>query len=220
MIDQRFERRTYCGADFALYCDLDGVFADYATGIERLGFKIDRSLRSELNRSGTGHPLKRKMHEAIQGTNFYYQLPIMPDAAEFYRDFAVVEPVILTASPKFGATEDDYFFNPHWLGALYHKRRWMEEVFLPEALWYEGIGHGRMLVKRHPARAALPDERYICTISARKQDFIQRKPHEKQVLVDDRPVNCQNWTNAGGFAICHNGDFTRTRALLATFLSS
>lgn len=218
MFNHPNDRHRYLGPDFALYFDLDGVGADYDDGIKRYGYDVDPALRADLNRSGSGHPLKREMYEKIKGTNFYAHLPILPGAARFWRDFSDINPIVLTAAPKFGATEDDYFLNPFWLGAAYHKRRWFEETFLPEAMWYETVGHGRMLVVRHHDRVAIPDEQFICTTSKRKQEFIQRKNHEHQVLIDDRKMNCENWRAAGGFAIQHNGNFDLTRQLLLEYL--
>lgn len=186
--------------DYAIYLDLDGVMADYDAGIRELGFVPDPSKKNELNRSGTKDPFKRVMYEAIQGTDFYFTLPFMRGAVDLYRRVEAHEPIILTAAPKFGASEDDYFVNPHWLGAAYHKRRWVEDVLLravQERNTARGIYGG--IDKRVP----IPDERFVCTTSARKQDFLGRKHSEHQILIDDRRDNCVRWARAGGVAILH-----------------
>jgi|GEM_PF-4255815 len=190
--------------DYAIYLDLDGVLADYDAGIRKLGFNPDPAKKNELNRSGSKDPFKRTMYEAIRGTDFYRYLPIMPGSLDLLRAVSDAGPIILTAAPKFGATENDYFLNPHWLGAAYHKRVWVEERLLPEAFpnrvrgfapggWRDSV----------PDRIAIPDERFICTTSARKQEFIGRKHSEHQLLIDDRRDNCIRWAAAGGAAILH-----------------
>jgi hypothetical protein len=45
--------------EWAVYLDLDGVFADYDAGIRRLGFEPDPAKKNELNRSGSNDPFKR-----------------------------------------------------------------------------------------------------------------------------------------------------------------
>jgi hypothetical protein len=184
--------------DFAFYFDMDGVLADYDTGIENRGFKIDRSLKNQLNRSGTGNPLKLEMYKHIQGTNFYATLPVMPGAFDLWKHCEGAERGIITAAPKFGGTEENYYLNPHWLGAAYHKRWWMENLFLPQAAWWPN----RSIIRHLP----MADERFICTTSIQKHKFIGRidKPH--QVLIDDRIDNCRDWARAGGISILHGGD--------------
>lgn len=188
-------------ADLVVYCDADGVTTAYDEGIKALGFNIDPSLKHELNRSGSDNPLKRQMYEAIKGTSFYYDCPILPGAIELWRRCAKYDPIVLTAAPKFGATEDDYFLNPYWLGAAYHKRRWFEEVFLPQVfarfVGHDNAGPAYIPPKRYP----LKDEHFICTTSARKTEFMHRRHGAHQVLIDDRELNCFSWAKAGGFAI-------------------
>lgn len=186
---------------YAIYLDLDGVMADYDAGIRSLGFKPDPAKKIDLNRSGTDNPFKRSMYEAIRGTDFYRALPFMPGALDLYRAVAPAEPIILTAAPKFGATEDDHHLNPHWLGAAYHKRAWVEERLLPAAL----PGEGSIWDTWRPGHSRVPlaDERFICTTSVRKQQFINRKHSDHQILIDDRRDNCVRWARAGGVAILH-----------------
>lgn len=188
--------------DYAIYLDLDGVKADYDAGIRRLGFAPDPAKKNTLNRSGTQDPFKRAMYDAIQGTDFYRTLPLMPGAVKLYRAVQLAKPIILTAAPKFGASEDDYHLNPHWLGAAYHKRWWVENRLLPEALPYTVEKWGK-LTTLHEDCIPIEDERFICTTSARKQEFIGRKHSDHQILIDDRRDNCVRWARAGGIAILH-----------------
>lgn len=188
-------------ADYAVYLDMDGVLADFDEGIRRLGFEPD----PEFNRSGHAMDDEAKLwkaglYDVLKGTDFYFQVPILAGAFDLYRAVAAARPIILTAAPKFGASEDDYYLNPHWLGGAYHKRRWLEEHFLP-----------RLRNQDDPPRAAamtrvgVPDECFICTTSARKFEFIGRKHSDHQILIDDRVANCEAWENAGGIAILHTG---------------
>jgi hypothetical protein len=188
--------------DLAIYLDLDGVVADYDAGIRRQGFSPDPAKKNELNRSGSNDPFKRAMYDAIQGTNFYRWLPYMPGAVKLYQGIAAADPIILTAAPKFGATEEDYFLNPYWLGAAYHKRGWVEHMLLPDALPRHVVKWG-MLTTQHETHIAIPDERFICTTSSRKHEFIGRKKSDHQILIDDRRDNCVRWARAGGVAILH-----------------
>jgi hypothetical protein len=194
---------VYNCADFAFYFDMDGVLANYDAGIKARGFVIDPSLKNKLNRSGTGNPLKLEMYKAIQGTDFYAWLPIMEGAIKLWRRCDEFERGIITAAPKFGGTEQNYFLNPHWLGAGYHKRRWMEDLFLP-MVQHEAL-HPKL---RHLVRDRidLADDRFICTTSIQKWKFINRIPAKYQILIDDRIDNCKDWARAGGIAILHGGN--------------
>lgn len=189
--------------EVVVYFDADGVHADYEGGIEAEGFVIDRAIKHELNRSNSKNPLKHKMYQHIKGTDFYYKLPILPGAIELYQRCAKYDPIILTAAPKFGATEDDYFLNPYWLGAAYQKRRWFEEILLPRVFpIFLGEDNAGPPYK-YPTRIPMKDEHFVCTTSARKQEFMHRRKGKHQVLFDDRELNCLNWAKAGGFAILY-----------------
>lgn len=196
--------------DIVFYLDLDGVEADYAAGMVALGYDVSPSLGRQLNVSGTHHPLKREMYERIRGTEFYRTLPIMAGGVDIYNAVADTDPVILTAAPKFGSTEDDFHVNPHWLGAAYHKRHWVEHTLLPacaEAQFWSSRADEDISIWvdwRAPSRIAIPDDHFICTTSARKQEFMHRKKAPHQVLIDDRIANCDRWVEAGGIAILHD----------------
>ena len=191
------------------YLDLDGVLADYAAGMVNLGYTVDPALGRDLNRSGTHHPLKREMYDKIKGTAFYRHLPLMDGAVAIFNAVARTNPAILTAAPKFGATEDDFHVNPFWLGAAYHKRVWVEHALLPACAAAQMEAHlaahpGIWIDWSRPARLAIPDDRFICTTSARKQEFMHRVHAPTQVLIDDRVENCNRWVETGGVAILHD----------------
>jgi hypothetical protein len=199
--------------DYAIYLDLDGVLADYDGGFRRdhPTFKIDPSLnRSSHLLPGSGSERKRAAYELIKGTTFYANLPLMPGAEKLYNFVRDSRPIILTAAPKFGAGEEEFHINPHWLGAAFHKRNWVETVFLPAASYERASLWGKILTnmtfdqQTSPRpRIRLADDRFICTSSARKFQFMHRKKSEHQILVDDRPDNIEAWRNAGGIGILH-----------------
>lgn len=185
-------------AEFSVAFDLDGVCADYTAGVRALGFNPDETLARQLNRSGTDNPIKRQMYDAIQGTNFYANLPVLEGAVALWNQCARARPIIITAAPKFGASEDDYYVNPYWLGAAYHKRWWVEHTFLPQC--EEAGRRPRNFVER----IAIADDRFVCTTSARKPQFMGRKVGPHQILIDDREQNVAAWATAGGIAIHHD----------------
>lgn len=200
--------------DFAIYLDLDGVLADFDGGMCRLGYTVDEFLNygsHKLTGEQAAEKLRRYKH--IAGTDFFETLDLLPGAVSLYRYVAAAEPIILTAAPKFGATEDDYFVNPHWLGAAYAKRRWVEEKLLGVVNWTKD---GREIVF---ARTRIPDERFICTTSSRKQEFIHRKKSDHQILVDDREDNCNAWEKAGGIACLHT-DAASTIEFLKSYIET
>ncbi len=205
--------------DFTFYLDLDGVCADYDAGIRSYGFDIDPAYKNDLNKSGTKNPLKRQMYEAIKGKDFYYHLPFMPGAVALYSMIEPAKPIILTAAPKFDGDESNYYVNPHWLGAAYHKRRWVEERLLPAVYGtgeLGGIPVGQWAdfdTDRSVRRVSIPDEQFVCTTSARKKEFMHRRKTPRQVLIDDRIDNCRWWAEAGGEAVFHSSAETSARLL-------
>lgn len=198
--------------DTQTYHDLDGVHADYAAGMRKLGYDVSQELRKKFLSPGTGHPLKREMYEKIKGTDFFRWLPIMPGAVDMYRALkSSREPVILTASPLFGATEDNYYLNPYWQGAKYHKRGWVEHIFLPQTKPYEDFAFG-MRRTHYSDHIAIADENFICTTSKRKHEFLHHKHSTRQLLIDDKIENVSAWAEAGGLGILHLDPETTLRA--------
>lgn len=195
---------------FAFYLDLDGVLADYEAGIRAMGFEYDPELnKSAILLSGTGNAKKREMYDVIKGTRFYANLPVMEHACNIFNEITRIRGnyCFLTAAPKFGSTEEDYYLNPYWLGAAYHKRRWVEEKFLPRAV-QETKESSLEITRVH-----IKDESFICTTSARKWEYINRIEAEYQVLIDDRQANIDDWVNAGGIGILHDNVQSTVQAI-------
>ncbi|AXQ69313.1 5'-3' deoxyribonucleotidase [Caulobacter phage CcrBL9] len=189
---------------FAVYLDQDGVVFDFDEGLRRLGFQPDPEYnKSSHAMNDEANLWKQGMYEVIKGTDFFARLPLMDGAVDLYAAVEDADPIFLTASPKFGSTEHDFLTHPFFLGAAYHKRRSVEEVLLPQVAKLRI----QQLTGKEP-KAAVPrvriaDDRFICTTSARKQEYMHRKHSPHQVLIDDRIANCEAWAAAGGIAILH-----------------
>lgn len=195
----------------AAYLDLDGVFADFDEGIRRLGFKPDPEYNKSSHEMDEAARLwKEGMYQVIQGTDFYETLPLMERAADLYRLFAPTDPVFVTASPKFGSTEETFLTHPYFLGAAYAKRRWVEHLLLPAAALPPGAPAGDQSL-----RIRVKDDHFVCTTSSRKQEFMHRKHSPYQVLIDDREANCRAWAEAGGIAILHTSAMSTYRLLVS-----
>lgn len=188
--------------DFAIFIDLDGTLADNNGGLTKIGFQVDPALNipsSQLPFSGL--EIKRKMYATVKGTDFYANLPLLPDAVKLYNFCYDAHPIILTAAPKFDASEEDYYINPHWLGASFHKRNWVERVLLPAVEKDRLKWHQKLNTVK--SRYHIPDERFVCTTGSRKHLFMHRKHSDHQILIDDRRDNIEAWESAGGIGVLH-----------------
>lgn len=164
--------------DVVIYLDMDGVLSDFSAGAAQLGFKLDESLnKSRHEISVEKRRLKTELYNEITKVDFFKTLPLMPDALELW-EFTrnLTSPIILTAAPNFGDDEQHHAF----VKAARDKRFWIEK----------NLGK-------------ISDEDFVCTLSHKKQDFINLKPGRYQILIDDRPGNIDRWRAAGGQAILH-----------------
>jgi hypothetical protein len=79
-----------------LYCDLDGVLADFEEGVKTITNKYPKDLD------------RKYMWMRIRKTpNFYANLPWMPEGKTLWEAIKIYNPVILTGCPKGGWSEDD-----------------------------------------------------------------------------------------------------------------
>ena len=164
----------------ALYLDMDGVLVDFERGAqEQLGFDLAslgiNASSSQLNSEGKAE--KKRLYDLILANpDFWDHLHPMDDALELWSGVMQYDPIILTAAPKHhgGMT------GPMFLNAAERKREWIR--------WHLGIEE---------------DERFICTSSSKKQEFIGHKKGDKQILIDDRINNVENWVAAGAIGIFH-----------------
>lgn len=208
-----------------IYVDMDGVVADFDGGITLLGFEPDPTFKNSahglIDEPGD---FKDRMYRAIEGTDFFEDLPLMPGAIDLWRAIRHLGPIALTAAPKFGQVEEhNYLEGQHFQGAMYAKRRWLEDKFLPEV--YMGLAMKILkadgLIVRSESSLRLPDEQFICTTSARKWQFMNRRHGTHQILIDDRTQNCKDWAEHGGTAIQHTDSATtlaRLQELIGEYL--
>ncbi|MBK1666591.1 hypothetical protein CKO28_00855 [Rhodovibrio sodomensis] len=164
--------------DLAIYLDLDGVMADFDAGLRALGFDPDPALnRSREELDADGQAQKERMYDLIREGDFYARLPLMAGAERLWSAVADLDPVFLTAAPRFGGTKSD----PAFQNAARHKRAWVDrQAFGP-----------------------VSDDRFICTTSREKALYVGYKPARRQVLIDDRESNTRAWADAGGLGILH-----------------
>lgn len=76
-----------------LYLDCDGVLADFDKGATAV---LGLPPRAYENR----HGLKRFWQELAQAPDFFFGLPLMPDAMELFEAVRHLRPVILTGLPR------------------------------------------------------------------------------------------------------------------------
>lgn len=186
--------------DLAVYVDLDGVIFDYNGALRVLGFEADPSFKSDPERVNLGHPQRLEIDAAIRGTDFFDTLPLMPQARMLWDAVVSFDPITLTAVPKFGSTDENYFYNPFWHGAAYFKRRAVERHFF--------------------GGKPMPDWRFLPCVRGKKHLFIGAKPAPQQLLIDDDIQNCQDWCDAGGYAILHTGNVPATIKLVNQFIAN
>lgn len=161
----------------AVYLDLDGVLADYEAKVRAMGFDC-RGLNVPSNRlAAEDRERKARIQDAIIFSDFYRRLPLLADAEQLYMAVAPLKPVILTAAPRFGFSDDQSDAFRH---AALMKRIWCREQL--------GLAD---------------DSRFICTTSDRKHHYIGRMPGSLQVLIDDRHDNVERWRASGGIAVLH-----------------
>ena len=92
-----------------LYLDCDGVLADFDKGATAV---LGQSPRAYENRHGIG----RFWQKLAAAPDFYFGLPLLPDAMELFDAVKHLDPVILTGLPR-----------GNW--AADQKKRWAAEYF-------------------------------------------------------------------------------------------
>ena len=157
-----------------LFLDLDGVLADFDAGLARLGHAAGTGMnRSREEMDADARARKDALYAAIAGTSFFRTLPAMADAHRLWTAVRHLDPVILTAIPRFEAPD-------HFAEAAAHKYAWVCATFEP-----------------------IPRERFIATTSRDKPLFMTPDSPRPQVLVDDRVKNVEAWRATGGVGILH-----------------
>jgi len=161
-----------------IYLDMDGVLADFDRGAKAFGFDTTtlNHSRSELNQQSIA--IKETLYDAIAFTEFYAELPFMPDGLELWNALRGYRPFILTGLPSFRHRVDAKAAHED---AGEKKRQWCRK--------YLGL-HDQ--------------ERVICTLSWKKKSYVgHHGPAEYALLIDDRERNITEWKEAGGVGLLH-----------------
>lgn len=173
----------------SVYFDQDGVLADFDGGLVLAGLTADPALnKSSAHLSQEDRARKRALYAAINDIDFFLDLPAMPGARALWAAATAYEPIILTAAPDFGLGEED----PGFHKAARQKKTWVDKMIEP-----------------------LTDDRFICTVSARKTLFLGHRPARHHLLIDDRTANIEAWIAAGGIGILHKNAETSIAAMNA-----
>jgi hypothetical protein len=175
--------------DIALYIDLDGVLADFVQGAADRGFDAGLFNRPTAQLSDVGKKEQIAFYEAIAFSDFYAELPLMPDALELWRAVLPHDPLILTGLPTFRHRDDARAAFEH---AAEGKRAWCARIL------------------------GLSKEQVICTRSRDKKDYVGNLGRTHSVLIDDRKRNIREWREAGGIGVVHVSSKQSVRELRET----
>ena len=116
--------------DYKIFCDVDGVLADFEGGIKELtGHKLemdkyfaDKKYRNDMWKAVTGY--------SKRGGEFWFELKLLPDAMKLWNYIKPYDPDILTATGTSDASAGE------------QKRRWIEKYFGSDAVVHT-TPHGR-----------------------------------------------------------------------------
>ena len=163
-----------------IYLDQDGVLADFDTYLlERYGLKNDRVAYSTSHKEKT--PVQMKLFndigKAMKDKGFFRNLPVMPGAHDLWKAAhrGKDKPYVLTALPGIGNDEEVKKDKRDWI----HER--MNEVHDDEFI------------------ACMRSEKIKYAMSF--TGYPRNMTRVPSVLVDDLPLNCDNWRSAGGYGI-------------------
>jgi len=172
-----------------IYLDMDGVLADFDAGLRALGIEPDQTTNKSRSHMTPA--------EIVLKDKVYDAILAQP----FFNTLPLMPDAreLWDFCAKYGepailtaAPSRESGFEK----AAREKREWIEKHFGP-----------------------IPDERFICTNSSKKRNYVGHLPGEYQILVDDRPSNVHGWRAAGGFGILHLSAESSI-GLLETFFSS
>lgn len=178
----------FAGETPSVYCDLDGVLANFYAGMEKYIGVPQKNVNHFLtNQDGWAKIEKKEPH-------LFAKLPMLPDAKGLmngllsFRDKGQIDLYILTAIP------DEWASSPTMRKvAILDKVQWVTRHF-----------------QKIPARNVIVVRR------EEKQNYAQTHidaGDPPPVLIDDYGKNITEWESAGGFGIKHTGSMSSLRAL-------
>lgn len=158
-----------------IYCDQDGVLADFDAGMREAGLVLSENSLHARRHEMTAAQLEEddRVRQIMSQPGFFEWLRPMPDAHSLWEFMSRVSPgfPVLTARPR-----NDQIA-PR---VMREKRAMIHREFGP-----------------------IPDSRFICCLASEKPNYVGYLPGPVQVLVDDRTPNCVEWIRAGGYAVLH-----------------
>lgn len=156
-----------------IYLDMDGVLADFEAGLRDIGIKPDPAINRSRDTLST---------EEIERKDAVYAAIMAKDG--FFENL----PMMADARELWWFCRG---FHPIILTAAPRRADGFEKASREKLAW----------CRRH--LGPIPDDRFVCTVSSRKAQYVNYRYGGPQVLVDDRIDNCNAWRRAGGWAVHH-----------------
>ena len=168
-----------------IYLDMDGVLADFDKHLlDRYGLVNDRVAYSTKHKDKTEKQMKlfNDIGKVMKDKGFFRNLPLMPGAHDLWKAAhrGGNKPYVLTALPGIGNDEE----------VAKDKREWIHE--------YMNEVHDDEFI------ACMRSEKikYATTYDGRMiPEYFKGPTYKPNILVDDLPLNCDNWKSAGGYGI-------------------
>lgn len=171
-----------------VFCDVDGVLANFYAGMMRdFGISKDKVDDFLINKNGWDIITKKKPH-------FFASLPLLPDAKGLiagltqFRDKGQIKLSILTAIPN----------------------EWYDDPIMRKISTQDKIQWITRFFQTIPAKNVLVVRRQDKQKYARAQKAVGHPP---AILIDDFPKNIREWEMAGGVGIIHTNSMNSLQQL-------
>lgn len=170
-----------------VYCDLDGVLADFYTGVEKYINVSRNQLENFLSKQNGWKTIEKKE------PHLFAKLPLLPDAKGLmrgltsWRDMGKINLFVLTAIPN------EWYRSPMRNIATQDKIMWVTRHF-PQ----------------------IPAKNVFVVRRENKQDYAARHAiggDSSPVLIDDFGKNIREWEQVGGLGIKHTSSTSSLQAL-------
>jgi len=158
---------------YLIYCDLDGVLADFDKGFEALtGVHTNHNLVQDKNEFWEvfRQSLKRK---GMREREYWENLPFMSDGKELWDYIKEFRPYILTAPSVDRNLPKEKRYSKDWNESIIGKEIWIQQ---------------------------LPNHRKAFYKAAK---FKSQHSGPNRILIDDRADTIQRWKDKGGLGILH-----------------
>lgn len=158
-----------------LYLDVDGVLADFDGYVAKHGIqnRTGHIHRPNSEWSDEDKKVDAEVRLLMDTPGFWSALPVLPDAHELWDYVQKHYTVTILTARPVDA------IGAHRIAE--EKHRWVNDHF----------DEGRY--------------EFICCLRSEKREYARSKRflHSRNLLIDDMPYNCREWTEAGGISIRH-----------------